>query len=275
MIGALALSASGAAGTPDGGGGFEAPTIDDFFPPAILFGGTPFQIDRTWIIRIVATVVLLGVLIVATRRVRMIPGRFQGAVEYIFDFVRIQIAEEILGSKAEARRYLPMLTTIFMTILVFNATGVIPGLNLAATTRIGVPLLLAVWVFVSYWAAGIRAHGLGGYLRNSLFPPGVPWPVYFVLAPIELLQLLVIRPASLVIRLVANMVAGHIMLALCFAATQFFVVHAGPALKGIGALTFAAGIFMTAFELLVAFLQAYIFTLLAASYLQMSMDEAH
>ena len=259
----------------EGGDGFDAPTIDDFFPPAILFGGTPFQIDRTWIIRIAATVLLLGVLVFASRRARLIPGRFQGAIEYVFDFVRIQISDEILGSRTESRRYLPMLTTIFMTILIFNATGVIPGLNLAATARIGVPLLLAVWVFVGYWAAGIRAHGLGGFLRNSLFPPGVPWPVYFVLAPIELLQLLIIRPASLVIRLVANMVAGHIMLALCFAATQFFVVHAAPALRAIGALTLGAGIFMTVFELLVAFLQAYIFTLLAASYIQMSLEQEH
>ncbi len=260
--------------TAEGEGGFHTPSIGDFFPHAILFEGTPFQIDRLWIIRIVATVVLLTIFIVAARRAKLVPGRFQGAVEYLLDFVRVQIAEEILG-KANARRFLPMLATIFFTILAFNVTGTIPGLNLAATARIGAPLLLALWVFVTYWAVGIRKHGLGGYLKSNLFPPGVPWPIYFILTPIELLQILVIRPGSLMVRLVANMVAGHIMLVLCFAATQFFLVEASGAMKGFGVLTLGAGIFMTLFELLVAFLQAYIFALLAAVYINMSLEESH
>jgi F-type H+-transporting ATPase subunit a len=141
----------------EGEGGFHTPSISDFFPSAILFEGTIFQIDRIWIIR---------------------------------------IGEEILG-KENAKRFVPMLTTIFLSILAFNLTSVIPGLNLAGTSRIGIPLLLALWVFVTYWAVGIRKHGLGGYLKANLFPPGVPWPIYFILTPIELLQLLIIRPGSL------------------------------------------------------------------------------
>lgn len=256
-------------------GGFHTPSLSDFFPSAIAFGDTIFQIDRIWIIRIVATIVLLTVFIVAARRAKVVPGRFQAAVEYLLDFVRVQIVEEIMG-KERAKRYVPMLTTIFFTILAFNLTGVIPGLNLAATSRIGVPLLLALWVFVTYWYAGIQKHGLGGYLKSNLFPPGVPWPIYFILTPIELLQILVIRPGSLMVRLVANMVAGHIMLVLCFAATQFFLIDsAGTGLMAFGALTLPAGIFVTLFEVLVGFLQAYIFALLAAVYINMSLEEEH
>lgn len=259
----------------EGEGGFHPPSISDFFPPAILFEGTAFQIDRIWIIRVVATLVLLSVFVIAARRAKVVPGRFQTAVEYLLSFVRVQIGEEILG-KDNAKRFVPMLTTIFFTILAFNLTGVIPGLNLAATSRIGVPLLLALWVFVTYWAVGIRQHGLGGYLKSNLFPPGVPWPIYLILTPIELLQILIIRPGSLMVRLVANMVAGHIMLVLCFAATQFFVVDsAGTGLMAFGALTIPAGIFVTLFEVLVAFLQAYIFALLAAVYISMSLEEEH
>lgn len=258
----------------EGEGGFHAPSIADFFPHAILFEGTPFQIDRHWIIRIVATIVLLTVFIVAARRARVVPGRFQSAIEFLLDFVRVQIAEEVIG-KANARRFVPMLTTIFMTILAFNLTGIVTGLNLAVTSRIGTPLLLALWVFVTYWAVGIKKHGLGGYLKNNLFPSGVPWPIYIILTPIELLQLLVIRPFSLTVRLVANMVAGHIMLVLCFAATQFFLLEANGALKGFGVLTLGGGIFITLFEMLVAFLQAYIFALLAAAYINMSLEEEH
>jgi F-type H+-transporting ATPase subunit a len=259
----------------EGAGGFHTPSISDFFPPAILFEGTIFQIDRLWIIRIIATVVLLSVFVIAARRAKVVPGRFQAGIEFLLDFVRKQIGEEIMG-KERARRFLPMLTTIFLSILAFNLTGVIPGLNLAGTSRIGLPLVLALWVFVTYWAVGIRRHGLGGYLRTNLFPSGVPWPIYFILTPIELLQILIIRPGSLMIRLVANMVAGHIILVLCFAATQFFVVDsAGSGLMIFGVLTLPAGIFMTLFEILVAFLQAYIFALLAAVYINMSLEEEH
>lgn len=259
----------------EGEGGFHPPSISDFFPPAILFEDTIFQIDRIWIIRIIATLVLLSVFVIAARRAKVVPGRFQAAVEYLLGFVRVQIGEEILG-KENAKRFLPMLTTIFFTILAFNLTSVVPGLNLAATSRIGAPLLLALWVLVTYWAVGIRKHGLGGYLKSNLFPPGVPWPIYFILTPIELLQILIIRPGSLMVRLVANMVAGHIMLVLCFAATQFFVVDsAGSGLMIFGALTIPAGIFVTLFELLVGFLQAYIFALLAAVYIGMSLEEEH
>ncbi|GAB2466299.1 F0F1 ATP synthase subunit A [Promicromonospora xylanilytica] len=259
----------------EGEGGFHTPSISDFFPSAILFEGTIFQIDRLWIIRIIATLVLLSIFVIAARRAKVVPGRFQAGVEFLLSFVRVQIGEEIMG-KERSRRFVPMLTTIFLSILAFNLTGVIPGLNLAGTSRIGLPLVLALWVFVTYWAVGIRKHGLGGYLRANLFPPGVPWPIYFILTPIELLQLLIIRPGSLMVRLVANMVAGHIILVLCFAATQFFVVDsAGTGLMIFGALTLPAGIFMTLFEVLVAFLQAYIFALLAAAYINMSLEEEH
>ncbi|GHH78445.1 ATP synthase subunit a [Promicromonospora soli] len=218
---------------------------------------------------------LLSIFVVAARNAKVVPGRFQSAVEYLLDFVRVQIGEEILG-KDNAKRFVPMLTTIFLTILAFNVTGIIPGLNLASTSRIGLPLILALWVFATYWAVGIRKHGLGGYLKANLFPPGVPWPIYFILTPIELLQLLIIRPGSLMVRLTANMIAGHIMLVLCFAATQFFIVDsAGSGLMAFGVLTIPAGIFVTLFEVLVAFLQAYIFALLAAVYINMSLEEEH
>ncbi|WP_264030052.1 F0F1 ATP synthase subunit A [Cellulosimicrobium sp. SH8] len=258
----------------EGESGFHAPSIADFFPPAILFEDTIFQIDRIWIIRIVATIVLLAIFVAGARRARLVPGRLQNALEMLIDFVRVQIVEEIMG-KENAKRFVPMIATIFFSVLAFNITSVIPGLNLAGTSRIGLPIVLALWVFVAYWAVGIKKHGLGGYLKNSLFPPGVPAPIYLIVTPIELLQILIIRPASLAIRLAANMIAGHIMLVLCFAATQYFVFEAVPAMKAFGALTFAGGFAITLFEILVAFLQAYIFALLAAVYINMSLEEEH
>ncbi len=217
---------------------------------------------------------LLSVFVLAAKRAKLVPGRFQNVIELLLDFVRVQIAEQILG-KQEARRFLPMLTTIFLTILAFNLTGLVPGLNLAASSRIGLPLVLALWVFATYWWVGIRQHGLGSYLKNNLFPPGIPKFVYIIVMPIELLQLLIIRPGSLALRLAANMIAGHIMLVLAFAATHYFVFEAAPAMKALGVLSLAGGFAFTAFELLVAGLQAYIFALLAAVYINLSLEEAH
>jgi len=81
-----------------------------------------------------------------------------------------------------------------------------------------------MWCFCQYWIAGIREKGLGHFLRDEIFPKGVPAPIYILLSPIQLLELLIIRPFSLTIRLFANMVSGHLILALCLSATQFFLV---------------------------------------------------
>lgn len=256
------------------GDGFHAPSIAEFFPAPILFGGTPFEFNRIHLIRIVATLVILAVFLVAARRAKVVPGRLQTAVELVLSFARVNIVEDIMGAE-RGRRYVPMITTIFVTLLAFNLTGVVPFLNLAGTSVAGVAILFALWVFVAYWAAGIRQHGFGGYLRTNLFPSGVPWPIYIILAPIELLQLLIIRPASLVIRLTANMVAGHIMLVLCFAATHFLLVESAGAMKAFSALTLAGAFAITLFEVFVAALQAYIFALLAAAYINMSLEEEH
>src|SRR5690606_31892921 len=121
-----------AAGGHEGEGGFHTPSIADCLPSGILFEGTSLQFDRIWTTRIVATLVLLSVFVIAARRAKVVPGRFQAGVEFLLGFVRVQIAEEILG-KENARRFVPMLTTIFLTILAFNVTSVIPGLNLAGT----------------------------------------------------------------------------------------------------------------------------------------------
>ena len=258
--------------------GPEFPTIEDFFFQPVIFGGTSFTIDRMWFVRIIATIALLLLFGLTAARIRLVPGRLQAGVEYLIDFVRKQIAEEVLG-RERARRYLPMLCTIFFSILFFNITGIIPFLNIAGTASVGVPLLLALWVFVTYWHAGITARGggirgLGRYLKDELFPESLrkmPF-MYVIVTPIELLQLLIIRPASLTIRLVANMVAGHITLLLCFAATQYFATRAHGLMHGFTLLTLAGGIFMTLFEMLVAFLQAYIFTLLATVYIDLALE---
>ncbi|RYN12432.1 F0F1 ATP synthase subunit A [Bifidobacterium animalis subsp. animalis] len=251
----------------------DLPSIDAFLPPEILFQGTPFAINRIIFVRILATIIMLLVLGITAARAKLVPGRWQGAVEWFIEFVKKDIVYQVMG-EVRGKRYVPMITTVFLTLLVFNLCGEIPGMNIAASATITLPLMFAMWCFVQYWIAGIREKGLGHFLRDELFPKGVPWPIYILLTPIQLFELLVIRPLSLTIRLFANMVAGHMILALCLSATQYFLIDTMFKAEipfGIG--TFAGGLFLYLFETLVACLQAYIFAILTTAYINMSYPE--
>nr|WP_296667795.1 F0F1 ATP synthase subunit A [Demequina sp.] len=253
--------------------GFHAPTIADFFPPAILWEGTIFEFNRIMLVRVIAAIALIAVFWVVASRAKVVPSRGQATIEFILDFVRGQIVEPVMGEKG--KRFLPFLTTLFISIVFFNITGVVPFLNIAGTSLIGLPLFMALWVYVLYLSVGIKKHGLGGYLKANLFPPGVPKPIYFLLTPIEALQVFILRPATLALRLAANMISGHLLLVLCFAATQYFFFAATGALKAAGVISFAAGFAFVLFEIFVALLQAYVFTMLSSVYLNMALEDEH
>lgn len=263
----MLLAASGESG------GFHPPSVAEFFPPPFLFEGTPFAFNRIMMIRVLAAVILVTLFWLASRRLSLVPSRGQSVAEMALDFVRVNIAEEMLGAK-HGRQYTPLLTIMFFAVFAMNITGVIPLLNIAGSSVIGFPLVLAIVAFVAFIAAGIKAHGPVGYLRTTLFPAGVPWPVYIILTPIELVSTFILRPATLTIRLLVNMVAGHLLLVLCFAATHYLFFEAAGAVKAIGTVTLAAGLAFTLFEIFIAALQAYIFTLLTAVYINLSL-EAH
>ncbi|WFR68755.1 F0F1 ATP synthase subunit A [Curtobacterium flaccumfaciens] len=246
--------------------------MNEFFPDAIFFAGTPFEIDRLVIIRFIAVAVLLLIGIIGTRSLTLVPGRGQALIEYAFDVVRRNTFDN-LGEK-DGKRFLPLLATIFFSVLFLNLTGLIPGLNLQGTSRIAYPMILAIVAYVAFIYAGLRKHP-GTFLRNSLFPPGVPWYLYIIVTPIELVSTFVLRPVTLTLRLLMNMVVGHLLLVLFFAATQFFFFESGNlfALFGVGTLAF--GIAFSFFEILVALLQAYVFMLLTAVYIQLALADEH
>lgn len=225
------------------------------------------------LVRVVAAVVLITLFVIAARRARLVPGRGQNVAEMMLDFVRVSIVQEVMGDKG--KRFVPMLTTIFFAILAFNITGVIPFLNIAGTSLMGLPLLMALWVLAMYLFRGVQRFGLFGYLKNSLFPPGVPWFLYVLITPIEALQVFVFRPLTLALRLCANMIAGHLLLVLAFGGTHYLFFEASGALKAAGAFSLVGGLAFTLFEILVAALQAYVFTLLAGVYINMAIEEEH
>jgi F-type H+-transporting ATPase subunit a len=245
----------------------------EFFPAPIFFEGTAFAITRINLIQFLAAALVVLIFWLGTRRMRVVPGRFQSLVEMGLDFVRVNIAEDLLGKK-DGQRFLPILTTLFFMILFMNLTGIIPFLNIAGTSVIGVPLVLAVVSYVTFIYAGIRKSPKN-FFKNSLFPSGVPWPIYIIVTPIELISTFIIRPVTLTLRLLMNMMVGHLLLVLFFAATQFFLIGMGGWWSALAAGSLAFGFAFTLFEILVAVLQAYVFSLLTAVYIQLAVAEEH
>lgn len=254
-------------------GDFTGPTINEFFPEVIFFADTPFEINRIILIRFLAVAALMLVFWIGTRRMKIIPTRMQSIAEMGLDFVRVNIAEDILGKK-DGKRFLPLLTTIFFMVLFMNATGIIPLLNISGTAVIGVPLLLGVISYGTFIYAGVKKSP-GKFFRNSLFPPGVPPFLYIIVTPIEFISTFLIRPVTLTLRLMMNMIVGHLLLVLFFSATQFFFFTTDGGFKLFGAGTLAFGFAFTLFEVLIALLQAYIFALLTAVYIQLALAEEH
>jgi len=264
----------------EGSGQFDSPDISEFFPPVVLFGGTPFELNRIMLIRILVMTVLLILFSLwssafkrATATEQYVPTRFQMFGEMALNFVRKSIAHEQLGEK-DGDRFLPLLTTIFFIVLGMNITGIVPGLNIAGTSVIGLPLLLALAAYVTFIYAGVKKHGMG-FFKSSLFPSGVPAAFYVLVTPIELLSTFILRPVTLALRLMMNMIAGHLLLVLCFSATQYFFFNADGFFKAMGLGTFTFGFVFTLFEMLVAFLQAYVFTLLTTVYIQLALADEH
>ena len=229
------------------------------------------------LIRILVVILLVLFLWLGTRRMKLVPGRGQVIVEFLLGFPRKNIVIDTLGEK-DGRRFMPLILTIFFVTLGMNLTGVVPGLQIAGTSVIGIPLVEAAIAYVMFLYAGIRRFGLGGYLKNTLFLPGVPWPLYILLTPVEFISTFIVRPVTLVLRLLMNLIAGHMLLALCWAATQFFLftlLTNGDFLGLLGIGTFAFGIVFFLLELFVAALQAYVFAILTAIYIQLSLAEEH
>jgi F-type H+-transporting ATPase subunit a len=256
--------------------GFHGPSIDDFFPPDLLFAGTPFALNRLMLIRILVLVLLVLFFWLATRSLKVRPSRGQVAFEYMIGFVRNGIIYDTLGERI-GRKYEPILMTFFFLILGMNLVGSVPGLQVAPTSAIGLPMVLAAIAWVMFIYAGMREKGWR-FWKDSLFLPGVPWFLYPLLTPLEFLSTFIVRPVTLTLRLTMNMISGHMLLVLCFTATQFFfftVLADGNLLGLLGVGSFAFGIAFLALDVFVAVLQAYVFAILSAIYIQLSVAEEH
>ncbi|GGC70360.1 F0F1 ATP synthase subunit A [Hoyosella rhizosphaerae] len=251
-------------------GEFHPPTLKDFFPPAIFFEGTPIEIDRLMVIRVAVAILVALFFAFALRSPQLVPRGVQNFAELALDFVRIHIAEELLG-KEQGRRFLALIATIFFLVLGLNLTGIIPFLNISSNARIGMPIALAALAYITFNYVGIKKYGFFRYVKSSIVVPNVPPFLHILLIPIEFFSTFVLRPFTLTVRLMVSMMAGHIMLVLFFSATHFFLLTADGAMKVFFLPSLIAGVAFTFFELLVMFLQAYIFAMLTAVYIDLAL----
>lgn len=261
----------------EGGGGesFEAPGTKDFWWPLIGSDTSSWTITRPAVVLLITVGILAWFYSSVAAKLSVVPSKRQWFAEQGYDFVRNTIARDIIGAE-HFRKFLPLLFTLFTMILFNNVAGIIPFVQYPTFSRVGFPIVLTIIVYIVYHAAAIKQrHGFLPYLK-SLVPSGLPgWlvPIMFFL---EFLTYFIIRPLTLALRLFGNMLAGHLMLLVFILGGEYLLLHGSNiALQGAGVLSFVFSIGMTFFELLIEFLQAFIFTLLAALYISEAYSEGH
>jgi F-type H+-transporting ATPase subunit a len=216
-------------------------------------GGLDVSFTNSALFMTIAVVLITALLVLGTKRGALVPGRWQSVGEMSYEFVA-DMVETNAGHGSEP--YFPFVFTLFMFVLFANFLGLIPY-SFTVTSHIIVTFALAAAVFIGVTIIGIAKHGV--HFLRLFVPEGVPVILLFLLVPIELLSYF-IRPFTLAIRLFANMLAGHTMLAIFggFAASVGFLAIFPVALD----------VAILALEVLVAALQAYVFAILTCLYLR-------
>jgi F-type H+-transporting ATPase subunit a len=239
-----------------------------------IWGAGPLGFNKTAAIYLFATLATILLFVLGTRRKdALVPsGILQNSAESGVAFVRNQIIMQTMGT--DGLGYLPYLTALFFFIFFSNITEIIPGVQFPANARFGMPLALALLTWVIFNIVGVVRQGPLHYLKNSLIPPGVPKAILPLVMIIELVSTFLVRPFSLMVRLFANMLAGHLIL-VTFAILSSAIFGAAVYFKIGAAFPFALLVALTAFEILVSALQAFIFTILTGVYIGLSMHPEH
>ena len=240
------------------------------FPPIENIVEWPGFFNKVAFINVFALVATSLLFLVAGSKKALVPRGVQNLAEVSVEFVEKQIIEPGIGHGGE--KYMPLLMSMFFFVFFGNIFEVIPFFNMPSNARMANPMILALLTWAMFICVGLRHHGLG-YIKGALFPPGVPKALYILVTPIEFLSTFVVRPFSLAVRLFANMLAGHILL-VTFSVLCITLWALSPLVLALP-LSFFMLVALTGFEVLVAFLQAYIFTILSAVYIGGALHPDH
>ncbi len=245
------------------------PGVDIHLPHFPVLHAFGFSIDLSitnhTVMLFIAGLMLISMFVFLYKLKEKVPAGFGNILEMVVLFVRDEIAIANMGEK-EGRRFTPLLITFFFFVLISNLMGLIPAFS-TATGNVNVTAALAIITLFSTQYFGIKKNGFFGYYKG-LVPHGVPWWLWPLMLVVEIMGLLA-KHVALTIRLFANMIAGHIVL---FAFLGLIIMFKNYFLVGVSV---PFGIFVYFLEILVAVIQAYIFTILSALFIGMSVNPEH
>jgi F-type H+-transporting ATPase subunit a len=253
--------------------GLDVPPITDLTNwPAFAFkGSSVFALNKVGLIYLLSMAITLAIFLIGGAKQKLVPKGIQNLSEMSVVFVRDQIVMQTIGS--DGLGFLPYLTALFFFLFFSNIFEVIPYFQFPANARFAMPFLLAMVTWVIFNVVGVVKQGPLHYVKNSLVPSGVPKALLIIVIPIEFVSHFLVKPFSLMVRLFANMLAGHLILAtfsvICTA------VFKKSLLLVILPFSFALLFALTGFEVLVSLLQAFIFTILTAVYIGGTMHPEH
>ncbi len=253
--------------------GFSAPGPGIFdLPPVFEIAGV--GVTKPMLQLVLAAVLVFGFFYLAIRKRALVPGRLQYAGESAYGFIRNGVGRDIIGSR-DFQKFVPYLVALFFFILVNNLFASIPFIQFPTFSRASMAYAFAGMSWLIYNGVGIAKHGPIGYLKLQCVPSGVSPVMYPLLVPLEFFSNILVRPVTLALRLFANMFAGHILLVLFATGGHYMLVHGAAMVKPVGILAWVLAILISFLEILVQVLQAYVFALLNAMYIQGALADEH
>jgi F-type H+-transporting ATPase subunit a len=252
------------------GCGYPAPSYPTSFQFNPLFSIGSFHVYMPEVQAVLCAGLVIGFFWAAFAKPKIVPRGVQNVGELGILFVRDQILRPMMGKRGDG--YLPFLVGLFFFIWFMNLMEIIPVAQFPVTSLFMFPVSLMIIVYLTYNFVSIKNLGFFGYFR-SMVPSGVPIGILLLVAPLEVLQYIVVRPFTLAIRLFGNMFAGHILIAV-FTIATWYLFSASIGLL-FATASFVMTVILTAFELLIQGLQAYIFTILTAQYIGGAYETAH
>jgi F-type H+-transporting ATPase subunit a len=252
------------------GCGFPSPGLQSFvFQPIFNVGGYGFT--KPMLLALLSTVVVVAFFWAAFNKPKVIPGKLQSVGEAGYDFVRRGIVYETIG-KRDGEKFVPLMVALFFFVWIMNLWSIIPLAQFPVTSIIAFPAGLAGIVYIVWMSLTFKKHGFVGGLKNVTGYDKSLGPVLPMIVTLEFFSNVLVRPFTHAVRLFANMFAGHLLLVMFTVASWYLLNGIGIAYAGV---SFVMVVVMTAFELFIQAVQAYVFVLLACSYVQGALAEQH
>jgi F-type H+-transporting ATPase subunit a len=251
------------------------PNVNELFEWKGIFSQhTVLEFNKTALMAFVSTFICIALFWIGGTRRKLVPTGVQNVAETGYLAIEDNISVAAMGE--HGKRWTPFFATMFFWIFFINIWSIVPGIYFPATSRLAIPLFLALVSWFVFVVTGFVSQG-PKYFFSNINPSGVPFALKFLVIPIEFFSKYLVRPFSLAVRLFANMTAGHVLLAIFAIMTNELLVKHNSGIYQVvfAPLPFAGLVAFTAFEILVAVLQAYIFTILTAVYINESVHPEH